>query len=152
MKPFRLASLISCLALLLACSTRAEVWELWNQQENRCVLRVLGERLNLERPGCTWRLLEEGRNRPLERADGLIALPRGLNWGEVQSYMSADEGSEPPSIESLLTYGRHAPAPFSSYTSPEHLSRARSSDRVNVNGYFRKNGTYVRPHTRSRPH
>jgi endonuclease YncB( thermonuclease family) len=39
------------------------------------------------------------------------------------------------------------------YVAPERSSKADNSDgEVHVRGYYRKNGTYVEPHTRSRPH
>jgi endonuclease YncB( thermonuclease family) len=53
-----------------------------------------------------------------------------------------------------------APAARPSVSSPDYDSggfelpsfTSGESDRVQVRGYFRKNGTYVQPHTRSRPH
>jgi hypothetical protein len=36
------------------------------------------------------------------------------------------------------------------YSNP-HLQLSYSGDRVKVRGYYRKDGTYVRPHTRSKP-
>lgn len=58
------------------------------------------------------------------------------------------ETEAPPSN---ATYPEASPAaaperaPTSSYSSPY------TGDRVQVRGYYRKDGTYVRPHTRSRP-
>jgi hypothetical protein len=39
-----------------------------------------------------------------------------------------------------------------SYAASRYSNRDYHSDTVHVNGYVRKNGTYVQPHTRSAPH
>lgn len=46
---------------------------------------------------------------------------------------------------------RTAPAPIYSAPSPTYSSPSTAPKTVHVNGYFRRDGTYVRPHTRSAP-
>jgi len=41
--------------------------------------------------------------------------------------------------------------PKQTYRPPSTYTHSYSSDRVHVKGYYRKDGTYVRPHTRSKP-
>lgn len=71
----------------------------------------------------------------------------------------------PPQVEPDQKFEPHVPARFSapiskpkpkpetppSYTAPRSVPSSSDSDRVQVKGYYRKDGTYVRPHTRSRP-
>lgn len=63
---------------------------------------------------------------------------------------SSYQGTSVPTLSPGITTGRSTPK--SGYDpSLAVLDNASSDDKISVRGYYRKDGTYVRPHTRSRP-
>lgn len=62
------------------------------------------------------------------------------------------DASNSPSAPSIYSSGHSTPSySGTSYRPSEGYSSSHSSGPVQVKGYYRRDGTYVQPHTRSRP-
>lgn len=67
-------------------------------------------------------------------------------WGHQQSK------GPTPVVNAQPLLSEPAPSNDDYSTSNDYTAPSTSSDKVQVRGYYRKDGTYVRPHERSRPH
>jgi micrococcal nuclease len=76
------------------------------------------------------------------------AIPISLN--DAQAGYSACSRCQPPTRSTSET-SVTAPAATSPPAATPSATSSSSSDRVYVRGYYRKDGTYVKPHTRSKP-
>jgi len=56
-----------------------------------------------------------------------------------------------PAVDSTADMSDSTLLPTDSTSARKYKPSTNSGDRVNVKGYYRKNGTYVKPYTRSAP-
>ncbi len=75
--------------------------------------------------------------------DSYQGYSRGTTFNNYRKFNSSYDGN-------LYGYSTNKPSKSSS-TSNSYRSSSSSGGSVNVKGYYRKNGTYVKPHTRSSP-
>jgi hypothetical protein len=80
---------------------------------------------------------------------------RAVKYGDVDGYIVTQSFSSelPYSSKNLkyLTFNNDSTYTYARVSSSSGRSTSSSGGTVQVKGYYRKNGTYVKPHTRSAP-
>ena len=162
MKLVRLAALVLGLAVVSATSVTAEFWELWDEGQQRTALVLLGERIPglAERTGFRWRPWNNlgfkahgdaaGKSQPWKVVSAHTSTPRTAPF-----HVELESGAIPwtPAILDVRTIETDGLSANSEVQAiyDRVADDYSSNGPVNVRSYFRKDGTYVRSHTRSRP-
>ncbi|WP_353166774.1 hypothetical protein [Empedobacter brevis] len=79
----------------------------------------------------------------------LIVTYKNRKWKTQKKYFSSFVSKNNYQDVKKYNYSNSNSSNYNSYKSSS--SQSSSSGTVNVKGYYRKNGTYVKPHTRSAP-
>lgn len=79
----------------------------------------------------------------------LIVTYKNRKWKTQKKYFSSFVSKDNYQDVKKYNYSNSNSSNYNSYKSSS--SQSSSSGTVNVKGYYRKNGTYVKPHTRSAP-
>jgi len=82
-----------------------------------------------------------------QNKNNLIVTYKNRKWKTQKKYFSSFVSKD--NYQGVKKYNYSNSSNYNSYKSSS--SQSSSSGTVNVKGYYRKNGTYVKPHTRSAP-